>query len=126
MSDRSSGGTGHSGAYHVTLAKQQTFSGFAGITMQAITGEKVMINRVVIPSGAVVPDHQHVHEQAGYVLEGTLFLQVAGETWELTPGDAYVVPGGTIHSAWSGPEGCIVLDIFAPPREDYVALATPK
>ena len=126
MTDTSSGSAKSAGAFHVTLAKQQTFSGFAGITMQAITGEKVMVNRVVISSGAVVPEHQHTHEQAGYVLEGALFLKVEGETWELTPGDAYVLPGGTPHSAWSGPEGCVVLDIFAPPREDYVALASPK
>jgi quercetin dioxygenase-like cupin family protein len=122
MSTNPGDGAAITGAFHVTLAEQPTFSGFAGITMQAMTGSKVMVNRVVIPPGAVVPEHQHPHEQGGYVLEGTLFLVVADETWELTPGAAYVLPGGTPHGASCGPEGCVVLDVFSPPREDYVAL----
>jgi quercetin dioxygenase-like cupin family protein len=69
-----------------------------------------------------VPIHQHPHEQAGYVLEGLLNLQVGDAVWPLTPGDAYVLPGGTPHGATTGPEGCVVLDVFAPPREDYLAL----
>jgi quercetin dioxygenase-like cupin family protein len=120
MSTNSGEGAATPGAFHVILAEQPTFSGFAGITMQALAGTKVMVNRVVIPPGAVVPEHQHPHEQAGYVLEGTLFLMVQGETWELTPGAAYVLPGGTSHGASCGPEGCVVLDVFGPPREDYL------
>ena len=120
MTTNPSDGAATPGAFQVTLAEQPTFSGFAGITMQAIAGSKVMVNRVVIPPGAVVPEHHHPHEQAGYVLEGTLFLVVNGETWELTPGAAYVLPGRTPHGASCGPAGCVVLDVFAPPREDYL------
>jgi quercetin dioxygenase-like cupin family protein len=106
----------------VTLSELPTFSGFPGIQMQALAGAKVMVNRVAIAPGNVVPEHQHPHEQAGYVLEGHLRLTVEGEAWELRPGDAYVLPGGTPHGAVAGPEGCVVLDVFAPPREDYLAL----
>ena len=105
----------------VTLSDQPGFSGFPGIGMQPLTGERLMVNRVVIAPGAIVPEHHHPHEQAGYVLEGVLRLTVAGETWDLQPGDAYVLPGDTPHGAISGPDGCVVLDIFAPPREDYLA-----
>ena len=108
----------------VTLAEQPGFSGFPGIDMQPLTGERLMVNRVVIAPGAVVPEHRHPQEQAGYVLEGVLRLTVGGETWDLHPGDAYVLPGDTPHGAVSGPEGCVVLDVFAPPREDYLALVS--
>jgi quercetin dioxygenase-like cupin family protein len=102
------------------LEETPSFTVFAGISMQALSGGKVMINRVAIEPGAVVPEHQHPHEQAGYVLEGVLNLDVGGEVWALTPGDAYVLPGGTPHGATAGPDGCVVLDVFAPPREDYL------
>ena len=106
----------------VTLAEQPAYSGFPGISMQALAGTKVMVNRVVLGPDAVVPEHSHPHEQAGYILEGLLRLQVGAETWDLRPGDAYVVPGDTPHSATTGPAGCVVIDIFSPPREDYLAL----
>ena len=33
----------------------------------------------------------------------------------------YALPGGVPHSAYCGPEGATVLDIFHPVREDYRA-----
>jgi hypothetical protein len=30
-----------------------------------------------------------------------------------------VIPGGVEHSAYCGPEGSLVLDVFTPVREDY-------
>jgi quercetin dioxygenase-like cupin family protein len=111
-----------SGPIRVTLSELPTYSGFPGISMQALSGAKVMVNRVVLVPDAVVPEHSHPHEQAGYILEGVLRLKVGDETWDLRPGDAYVLPGDVPHSATVGPDGCVVLDVFAPPREDYLAL----
>jgi quercetin dioxygenase-like cupin family protein len=109
-----------SGPVRVTLSELPTYSGFPGISMQALSGAKVMVNRVVLVPDAVVPEHSHPHEQAGYILDGLLRLKVGAETWDLLPGDAYVLPGDTPHSATTGPAGCVVLDVFAPPREDYL------
>ena len=36
------------------------------------------------------------------------------------PLEAYGFPGGAEHSAYCGPAGALVLDIFAPPRKDYL------
>jgi quercetin dioxygenase-like cupin family protein len=69
---------------------------------------------------AVVPSHHHPHEQGGTVLEGLLILTIDGETRELRKGDAFIAPSHAVHSARSGPEGCLVVDVFAPPREDYI------
>ena len=33
--------------------------------------------------------------------------------------EAYVLPGGVEHSAYCGPEGALVLDVFNPVRDDY-------
>ncbi len=98
----------------------ESFSPVPGVEMRPVSGEKVMMNFIRIHPGANVPDHHHPHEQAGTVLDGELILTIAGETRSLHIGDAYVIPGGLPHSATTDALGCFVLDIFAPPREDYL------
>jgi quercetin dioxygenase-like cupin family protein len=94
----------------------------AGLFMQSLTGGQIMINWVTIEPHQVVPRHQHPHEQAGVMLEGTLELTIGNETRRLRPGDAYAIPPNLPHSAVTADEGCVVIDIFCPPREDYLAL----
>ena len=78
-----------------------------------------MLNLIRFEPDATVPLHSHPHEQLGIVLEGMQALVVAGVAHEMTPFEAYVLPGGIEHSAYCGPEGALVLDIFTPVREDY-------
>lgn len=94
-----------------------------GITGRFVAGERMMFSFVQLEPGAVMPDHAHPHEQLGYVVEGVLILTIAGERRELVPGDAYAIPGGVRHEAIGGPDGCLALDAFAPPREEYLAIA---
>ncbi|HET9659672.1 MAG TPA: cupin domain-containing protein [Thermomicrobiales bacterium] len=90
-----------------------------GVTMYPATGTNMMINFVRIEAGAEVPLHQHPHEQGGTVIEGTILMTIDGETREMRAGDVYIAPPNSIHGAIGGPEGCLVVDIFSPPREDY-------
>lgn len=92
-----------------------------GVEMFGITGQAMMANWVRIEPGASVASHQHPHEQLGVMLEGSLTLTIGDETREIGPGMAYTIPGGVPHGAVGGPNGCLVLDIFSPPREDYIA-----
>lgn len=97
------------------------FDPLPGVHMSFMAGARMMANWVRIEPGAEVPTHQHPHEQVGLVLEGTIILTIDGETREIGPETCYVVPGGTPHGAYGGPQGCVVLDVFSPPREDYLA-----
>lgn len=90
-----------------------------GITMWPLAGSNLMINFVRLEPGAEVPLHQHSHEQGGTVIEGMLRMSIDGETRELRAGDVYIAPPNSEHGATAGPEGCLVVDVFAPPREDY-------
>jgi quercetin dioxygenase-like cupin family protein len=105
------------------LADIPPFSVMDKIQMRAFSGENAMMNLVTLEPGAIVPEHSHSCEQLGYVLRGTLVLTVAGETRNLTPGDCYLAPGGTPHSATTLADGCDVIDIFSPPRPDYAEAA---
>jgi quercetin dioxygenase-like cupin family protein len=90
-----------------------------GIGARPLFGEGAMLNLVEFEPGATAPSHSHEHEQLGIVLRGMCALVVDGEAHELEPLDGYVLPGGVEHSAYCGPEGALVLDVFRPVRQDY-------
>ena len=94
-----------------------------GISARFVTGSRIMFSFVRLAPGAVMPDHNHPHEQLGYVVEGSLVLNIAGDERNLQSGDAYAIPGGVTHRAVGGPNGCLVLDAFSPPREEYLERA---
>ncbi|TMD51148.1 MAG: cupin domain-containing protein [Chloroflexi bacterium] len=94
-----------------------------GIDARFVTGSRIMFSFVHLAPGAIMPDHHHPHEQLGYVLEGSMVLNMAGDERNLQPGDAYTIPGGITHRAVGGPNGCLVLDAFSPPREEYLERA---
>jgi quercetin dioxygenase-like cupin family protein len=91
----------------------------AGVTGRPLFGEGAMLNLIELEPGAVVAAHSHEHEQLGIVLRGMQALVVDGVAHELGPLEGYVLPGGVEHSAYCGPDGALVLDIFRPVREDY-------
>lgn len=102
------------------------FSPLPGVRMDVYSGGRVMMNFVTIDPGATVGWHSHPHEQCGTVLEGEIHLRVGtqdAEPWVLRKGDVYAIAPDTPHSATVGPDGVVALDIFAPPREDYLAQA---
>jgi len=103
----------------VGLDEVGAFELVAGVSGQPLFGEDGMLNLIRFEPDATVPLHSHPHEQLGIVLEGMQALVVDGITHELEPFEAYVLPGGVEHSAYCGPEGALVLDIFTPVREDY-------
>ena len=94
-----------------------------GISARFVTGSRIMFSFVRLAPGAVMPDHNHPHEQLGYIVEGSMSLNLAGDERNLQPGDAYAIPGGVTHRAVGGPNGCLVLDAFNPPREEYLERA---
>lgn len=63
--------------------------------------------------------HQHPHEQSGYVISGKYELTIENAKYELITGDTYSIPGNKVHS-FHVIEGGEVIDVFTPPREDYL------
>jgi quercetin dioxygenase-like cupin family protein len=94
-----------------------------GVSARFVSGGRMMLSFVHLAPGAEMPLHDHPHEQLGYMLEGSMLLTIGEEERLLRPGDAYAIPGGVEHRAVGGPEGGLALDVFAPPREEYLALA---
>ena len=94
-----------------------------GVRMFPFWGEGVMMNLVDLDPNAVVPLHSHPHEQMGIVLTGQITMHIDGADHPLDPDGCYQISGGVEHGATAGPDGCRVLDIFQPVRDDYVERA---
>jgi quercetin dioxygenase-like cupin family protein len=96
-----------------------------GVSLRTAYGLQGSLSLVRLEPDAELPLHSHPHEQLGIVLEGVQILMVGGREHHLQPRQAYAIPGGVEHGGRGGPEGCVVLDIFIPTREDYRGAAAP-
>ena len=54
------------------------------------------------------------------VLEGEFDFTIGGETTTLKEDDYYIIPGGVEHGLVANDQPSVALDIFSPPREDYM------
>ncbi len=95
---------------------------WGGIHARSVAGERLSLAVVELDPGAVAREHSHPHEQLGMVLSGRMTFRVGDETRELGPGDTWTIPSNTPHEATAGPDGAVVIDVFAPVREDWEAL----
>jgi quercetin dioxygenase-like cupin family protein len=91
----------------------------SGITARAIEADRMTIAVVDLDPGAVLPEHHHENEQLGFVIAGTMTMTIGTEKRELHAGDMYAIPSDVPHDALAGQEGCVVADVFAPPRADW-------
>ena len=86
-----------------------------------VHGDQLMLSFLELAPGCEIPEHSHPHEQAGLVLSGTLRFRIGDEERVAGPGDAFIIPGNVVHwGIGEGAEVAKVLDIFSPPREDYI------
>ncbi len=98
-------------------AKKRTFQ---GVSLDSLAvGEKTIVCKMNYVIGNFAAEHQHPHEQSGYVISGKYRMTIGGQEYELTPGDSYAIPGNAMHS-FEVIEGGEVIDVFTPIREDYL------
>lgn len=93
-----------------------------GIRARVVNTGNVSVAHVRLDAGALLPEHAHHHEQIVNVVEGELELTVDGEAVVLKPGLSMVLAPMIPHSGRALTD-VLVLDIFHPVREDFVALA---
>ena len=98
---------------------------FKGVSFELLaTDGPAMVTKMLYAAGNDVPFHQHPHTQAGYVISGRYRFRTHGHPGgdfdgDLSTGDSYVIPGGVDHAITVIEPG-EVIDVFTPPREDYL------
>ena len=89
---------------------------------RVISGERVMLAHVYLERGAIVPKHAHENEQLTYLLEGSMrfwFGEDESEVIDLSAGEVLHIPSNLAHKA-EALEKSLDVDIFCPPREDWL------
>jgi quercetin dioxygenase-like cupin family protein len=98
-----------------------------GLFGAVLEGDQSTLVRWEFPPGQPrTGTHSHdEHEQYGILVSGRIEMEIDGEPTELRTGDIYWVPAGMPHGRTLvlGDEPAIVLDVFVPPRTEYVAAA---
>ena len=89
------------------------------IDREMLTGQNLMLARVIMKKGAHVPLHHHHNEQVTYILEGALKFAIDGKEIVVKAGEVLCIPSSMPHEAWAL-EDTIDLDVFNPPREDWL------
>ena len=90
-----------------------------GVHGRAVHGERITLGVIELDPNSVVPEHSHEHEQLGMVIRGQMDFRVGDERRVLGPGGTWRIPSNTPHEATAGPEGAVVIDVFAPTRADF-------
>ena len=92
----------------------------AGLTRKVLAyNDKLFVAEHQLSKGFNGALHSHPHEQLVYVIRGRLRITAAGESFEVTDGDTFLVRGGVQHAA-AALEDSLVIDVFTPCREDYI------
>ena len=80
-----------------------------------------MTNFVTFEPGAEAATHHHAEQQIAIIVSGELTFTVGGETRVMTAGRPRRDPAHVPHGGVAGPEGCVAIDVFTPPRAGIVA-----
>jgi quercetin dioxygenase-like cupin family protein len=84
-----------------------------------IVGQNIMVARVLLKKGCVVPEHSHHNEQFTYILDGALKFWIDGQVIVVRAGEVLTIPPNMPHKA-EALEDTIDLDVFNPPRADWI------
>jgi quercetin dioxygenase-like cupin family protein len=86
---------------------------------QLVTGNNVMLARILLKKGCVVPLHSHHNEQLSYVIEGALRFTIRGKDTVVRAGEVLTIPPHLPHLV-KALRDTVSLDIFHPPRMDWI------
>ena len=64
---------------------------------QLVVGNELMLARVLLKKGCVVPEHSHVNEQLTYILDGCLRFWIDGKVIDVRAGEVLCIPRAAFH-----------------------------
>lgn len=86
-----------------------------------VSGDRITLSFVSAEPSAELPTHRHENEQIMIVIDGAVDFVIVGKQYHVEKGDVVVLPSNTEHGGYISDQGCRVIDVFSPPRQDYVA-----
>jgi quercetin dioxygenase-like cupin family protein len=86
---------------------------------QLVVGQNIMLARVLLKKGCIVPEHSHPNEQLTYIAEGALKFWIDGRVIVVNAGECLTIPPNMPHKA-EAVEDTVDFDVFNPPRADWM------
>ena len=90
-----------------------------GVNARIFPGVEAMISVVNLQPNASGKIHNHPQEQWGIMISGSGIRIQNNDKIPVVEGDFWRTPGGIDHGFVAGKDGAIIVDVFAPPREEY-------
>jgi len=84
-----------------------------------VVGQNIMLARVLLKKGCIVPEHCHANEQVTFILKGALKFWVGGKEIVVHAGEVLTIPPNMAHKV-EAVEDTVDLDVFSPPRADWM------
>lgn len=85
-----------------------------------VVGQNVMLARVLLKKGCIVPEHSHPNEQLTFIAEGALKFWIDGKEIVVNAGEVLTIPPNMPHKA-EALEDTVDFDVFNPPRADWMS-----
>ena len=85
-----------------------------------VVGQNIMLARVLLKKGCIVPEHSHPNEQLTYIAEGALKFWIDGREIVVNAGEVLTIPPNMPHKA-EALEDTVDFDVFNPPRADWMS-----
>ena len=86
---------------------------------QLIVGQDVMLARLLLRKGCIVPLHSHTNEQLSMIFSGALQFWIDGKEIVVRGGEVLTIPPNMPHKA-EALEDTTGIDVFHPPRADWI------
>jgi quercetin dioxygenase-like cupin family protein len=85
-----------------------------------VVGQNIMLARVLLKKGCIVPEHSHANEQLTFIAEGALKFWIDGKEIVVNAGECLTIPPNMPHKA-EALEDTVDFDVFHPPRADWMS-----
>ncbi len=85
-----------------------------------VVGQNIMLARVLLKKGCIVPEHSHPNEQLTFIAEGALKFWIDGKEIVVNAGEVLTIPPNMPHKA-EALEDTVDFDVFNPPRADWMS-----
>ncbi|MGA7291707.1 MAG: cupin domain-containing protein [Terriglobales bacterium] len=85
-----------------------------------VVGQNIMLARVLLKKGCVVPEHSHPNEQITFIAAGALKFWIDGKEIVVNAGEVLTIPPNMPHKA-EALEDTVDFDVFDPPRADWMS-----
>ena len=92
-----------------------------GVDRQMVVGERLMMCRLTLQPHVDTPVHSHPHEQMTLIERGRVRFTIDGSTRVVGAGDVLHFPSNVAHGATMLDEEVVLIDIFTPIREEFLA-----